>query len=141
MTVEVAEIKELIDEYTETLWLEVRGFVAPSKGKVWDDLRDIVRKAVRLDEELFKSRAIFVFGQWAPNEEALAAGGFNFDNNIMQSPIGFEDAEPDMRAEILLAPSLQKIGTSDGDGFDKKMYLEKWMVLCMESRLRRTSRR
>ena len=135
MTVDAAQIKLLVNEYTEKLWLEVLSFVTPSNGKMWDDLRDIVWKAVRLDKQLFRSKAIFVFGQW---KETLAAGGFKFDNNIMQSPIGFEDAELNSTAEILLAPSLHKIGTSDGDGFDKRMYLEKWTVLCTESRLRRT---
>jgi hypothetical protein len=135
--VEVAQIKQLIHEYTENLFSRLQSFVTIPKATMRQDLRDIVGKAVMLDKQLFESRAIFDFGTWAGKGESLTTIGYQFNTALMQPAIGFEDAKHGMRAEILLAPSLLKIGTADGDSFDKSMYLEKWVVICKESRLKK----
>ena len=132
--------QELVDGYTKTLSMHVQNLVTTAGRNIWKDLRDIVRAAVALDEELFKSRAIFVFDTWADKGGHLAKTGYQFDSAIMRTQIGSEDGKNGMVAEILLAPFLKKIGTADGGGFDKTMYLEKWLVVCKGNHLRKEER-
>ena len=127
--------RKLEYEYTDKLSMRLQNFVTTTGNGVRKDLQDIVRAAVALDEELFKSRAIFVFETWADKGECLAKSGYQFDSARMRTHVGFEDGKKGMIVEILLAPSLMKIGTTDGDGFDKTMYLEKSQVVCKQSRL------
>lgn len=99
--------------------------------QAWVDLKDIVRKAVKLDEEMNKSRALFTVHTWNGDD---MSGSLRFNESAMESAVGFEAARPGSTVELVVAPALSKSGTADGDAFEATSYLSKWVVLCAEGR-------
>lgn len=94
----------------------------------WSELRNIIRKAIALDQELFKSRALFTAHCW--NDRTVA--GMLFDENFMEEAAGSPIPTTEMRVDLVLAPALSKTGTVDGDMYEKVSYISKWIVVCSE---------
>ena len=55
------------------------------------------------------------------------------DETTFETAIGFEAAQPGMRPEIVIAPSLTGTGHSDGDAFETMIIIFKWMIICAEN--------
>jgi hypothetical protein len=75
-----------------------------------------------------KSRAFFELQQWRAKDLEL------LDETTFETAIGFEAAQPGMRPEIVIAPSLTKTGNADGDAFETMTFISKWTVICAENR-------
>lgn len=118
-------IDRVVSKFKQDLYL----YVPASNAEVWTELRDIVAKAVKLDEEMNKSRALLTVSHW--DEEDFKVMKFD---ETMESAVGFAAARPGMAVELVLAPALVKMGNADGEGYDKISYLSKWKVICSESR-------
>ena len=114
----------LLNEWQPTLG----PFVKRSEAGAWRELGDIVRKAINLDLEMNKSRALFAVQRWS------AEGIEKLDPAIIETAVGFEAARPGMAVELVLAPSLTKTGNADGDAFDTMSFISKWVVVCTENR-------
>lgn len=119
-----ANINMLVTDWKTTLI----PFVKRVEAGAWRELGDIVRKAINLDLEMNKSRALFAVRQWS------AEGINKLDPATIETAVGFEAARPGMTAEIVVAPSLTKTGNADGDAFDTMSYISKWVVVCAENR-------
>jgi hypothetical protein len=119
-------IYEILSSWKENL-CEI---VTDLKAEAWTELQDIILKAVKLDEEINKSRALISVLPWS--EETIAT--FEWDGVSVESPVGFEAGRPGMHVELVLAPALVKTGTADGKAYDTRSFLSKWVVLCTETR-------
>ncbi|KAL1648300.1 hypothetical protein SLS61_006991 [Didymella pomorum] len=103
-------------------------FVQRNEPRVWRDLRDVIEKGIHMDLEMCKSRAFFELQQWRAKDLEL------LDETTFETAIGFEAAQPGMRPEIVIAPSLTKTGNADGDAFETMTFISKWTVICAENR-------
>jgi len=125
------EIDANIERVTSGLKLTLSSFVPDWTSQAWGELKDIVKKATKLDEEMNKSRAFFDVKIWSDKD---ISKGLRFDDSSMESYHGFEKAQPGATVELVIAPGLIKTGTADGDLFEKSSVLTRWTVLCSESR-------
>ncbi|CAO2653529.1 Nn.00g029400.m01.CDS01 [Neocucurbitaria sp. VM-36] len=119
-------INRVVSKFKSELYI----YVPASNADVWPELREIVAKAVRLDEEMNKSRALLTVSHW----QAEDLDWMKFNENCMESAVGFPAARAGMSLELVLAPALIKVGTADGEAYDKISFLSKWTVICRESR-------
>lgn len=121
-------VTDLLAKFKEIL----NPFVTCEESGVWTDLREIIQTAVRLDEEINKSRALFTFEKWyGQDDDGL---GFEFDESTSASAEGFEPGQFGMKVELVVAPFFMKTGTGDGDAYQTSSYLSKCIVVCAESR-------
>lgn len=120
-------IDRVVSKFKQDLYM----YVPASNADVWTELREIVAKAVKLDEEMNKSRALLTVSHWEGEDFKY----MKFDET-MESAVGFAAARPGMAVELVLAPAMVKMGTADGEAYDKRSYLSKWKVICSESRKR-----
>ncbi|KAF1850455.1 uncharacterized protein K460DRAFT_412158 [Cucurbitaria berberidis CBS 394.84] len=98
-------IDRVVSKFKQDLYL----YVPASKDEVWTELREIVAKAVMLDEEMNKSRALLTVSDWGEEDFKW----MQFDEACMESAVGFAAARPGMSVELVLAPALVKTGTAD----------------------------
>jgi hypothetical protein len=122
-----------VDILLETLRKDLEPFITNKKPATWAELRDIIYKAVELDEEVHKSRALFAFNPFA-SANGSQMWGFDFDDFSMESEVGLEEGTPDMNVELVVAPFFIKAGTADGDAYETGLYLSKCIVVCTETR-------
>lgn len=128
--VKKTEVELAINRIVSTMKKSLYMYVHASNDAVWSELQEIVGKAVRLDEEMCKSRALWTVSCWG--EEGFPK--LVFDELTMETAAGFEAGRPGMSVELIVAPPLVKTGTADGAAFDRTSYLCKWIVMCAESR-------
>ena len=121
-------VKRLVSRFKQDLY----PYVPASSADVWTELREIVSKAVKLDEVMTRSRALLTISHWEGEEFA----SMKFDESSMESAAGFATPHSGMLVNLVLAPSLVKRGTADGEGYEKTTVLSKWVVICRESRKR-----
>jgi hypothetical protein len=128
--VKKTEVDLAITRIVSTMKKNLYMYVHASKNEVWSELQEIVRKAVKLDEEISKSRALWTVSRWGDDVFPQLV----FDEFTMETAAGFEAGRAGMSVELIVAPALVKTGTADGEAFDRTSYLCKWIVLCAESR-------
>lgn len=128
------ELDLLVGDVIARLKADLRPFVTARGPRAWADLEEVVQKAVELDGELSKSRALFTFDNFVGN--GVEAWGFPFDEGTTASVDGFEPAKSGMNVELVVAPFFTKTGTADGDHYDRLKVLGKCIVLCTESRMK-----
>jgi hypothetical protein len=97
-----------------------------NKSRARDDLVQIFREAVALDEEMCKSRALYT-AHHARHEKIV---GREFDGNSMEMAVGSQPASPGMIVDLVMAPALTKTGTADGELYHTTLYISKWIVMC-----------
>ncbi|KAF2726580.1 hypothetical protein EJ04DRAFT_517744 [Polyplosphaeria fusca] len=131
--VDEKSVIDLIDEFARHLEAFLQPFITEKKPTMWNDLQAIVSKAVRLDEEVHKSKAFFSFDNWS-NKQDIATIGYTFNESHMESALGFEDGREGMVVELLIAPSLMKSGTTQGEDYETTAFISKWVVVCTEHR-------
>jgi hypothetical protein len=121
-------VEEHINAIYAGLLKNVTSFVpAESKEKAWVELRSIIHSAVKLDEDLCKSRAFFTFHGW--NDSII---GQEFNEATMEPATGLATPKPGMKVDLVLVPALWKTGTADGDMYEKLSFISKWTVICSE---------
>lgn len=131
-SVNKVEVNNFIEKLLFGLKKDLEPFTTKRRSAMWSELREVICTAVALDEEVHKSRALFKFDKWVgPGSNPW---GFDFDDGRMESEIGFEDGQPGMNVELVVAPFFVKAGTADGDGYERQSYLSKCVVVCTESR-------
>ena len=124
-----------VDALLDTLRKDLEPFITNKKRATWSELRDIIYKAVELDEEVRKSRALFAFTPFV-SANGSQMWGFDFDDFSMESEVGLEEGSPGMNVELVVAPFFIKAGTADGDAYETELYLSKCIVVCTETRRR-----
>ncbi|KAF2675110.1 hypothetical protein BT63DRAFT_28801 [Microthyrium microscopicum] len=131
--VSAESVSQRIKEVVNSLSDDLGDFVVNKKPTHKDDLTSIVKKAVELDQEIQKSKAIFAF-QSLYNPKSGESYGFYFNTQLMESESSYGEATTDMIVELVVAPCFHKIGTGDGQGYDQTSMLAKASVVCAESR-------
>jgi len=109
----------------------LRPFVTSVKPNTWTELQEIVEKAVRLDLEVRKSRAVFEFT--VPCSRSTKAYGFSYDKHFMTNQEGFPEEKDGMMVDLVVTPFLAKTGNADGDAYDIKTILSKCIGICRKT--------
>ncbi|KAH6629647.1 hypothetical protein C7974DRAFT_190544 [Boeremia exigua] len=109
-------------------WQQTLAPYVQNNKAVWIDLEDIIRKAVELDRELNKSRALFVVQRWSVDMMTT------LDPRIFETPMEFQEAHAGLKVELVLAPCITKTGNADGDAFESMSHISKWVVVGSENR-------
>jgi hypothetical protein len=118
----------IIDMLLEKCESILTPFVNHNEARAWSDLGDVIGKAINLDLEMSKSRALFIVHPWSAKDlEAL-------DPTKIEPAAGFQALQPGMAVELVLAPALTKIGNADGDAFEIMTFVSKWIVVCDKNR-------
>lgn len=126
------EVSSIIDDHLSFMRGHLRPFVTFKSSSTWPDLRDIIRSAVMLDEEIQKSRALFTFSRWVNDDDY--PWDLSMDESKMETATGLDPGRTGMNVELIVAPFMLKTGTADGDAYDTMSYLAKCVVVCTESR-------
>lgn len=117
-------IHALVARWKQTL----APLVIRNKASIWEELENVIRKAIELDLEMNKSRALFTVHCWSVENFGM------LDPAIIETPVGCKVAHPGLEVELILAPSLSKTGNADGDAFEMISYLSNWTVIGTENR-------
>ncbi|KAH7398669.1 hypothetical protein DE146DRAFT_736161 [Phaeosphaeria sp. MPI-PUGE-AT-0046c] len=108
----------------------LKPFVQRTIPTAWKELEAVILKAIMLDHELNKSRALSQVHRWSA--EKLAE--MQFDEKHMATPNGLKAARSGMKVELVLAPMITKTGNADGEAFDSLTLISPWVVVCYENR-------
>ena len=107
---------------------ELTPFVRRNETNLWSDLGDVVEKAINLDLEMSKSRALFRVHDWSTGDLG------KLDRTRLEAAAGFKQAQPGLTVELVIAPSLTKTGSADGDSFGTMLFISNWIVVSTEGR-------
>lgn len=95
-------------------------------------------QAMQLDQEMYRSQALFDVLDWM-SEDNSYSGHLFFSDGTMDSPHYSAPPRPGSKVELVLAPALIKGGNGDGHAFGQTFLLSKWLVVTEDSR-QKTSR-
>lgn len=128
-----AGTKQRVNTLTESLLESLKPFVTRRRSSMFEDLLYLVTEAGRLDEEFYKSRAIFEL-RGVNNGTRKRENVTDFNPNTMDGEIGFEEVENGWSLELVTSPMLVKIGNADGFDYHSEMMIAKLHVMCAQTR-------
>lgn len=126
-------VNRLLEEWKTTL----ASFVPKWNPQTTQDLREIVMQAMQLDQEMYRSQALFDVSDWM-SEDNSYSGHLFFSDEMMDSPLDLAPPRPGSKVELVLAPALIKGGNGDGHAFEHTLLLCKWLVVTENSRQKTT---
>jgi hypothetical protein len=122
----IDEVGKNVDKLVSRFKWDLDTYVRAWDQKIWGHLKEVMMKAVNLDMEMNKSRAILSISCWGADDFTE----MKFDESTMSSAVGFAAASQGMPVELVLAPPMIKVGTADGESYDRTVSLTKWVVIC-----------
>lgn len=124
-----SHIKKVVVDISKKL----RPLVASERSSIWEELQEIVEKAVKLDLEIRKSRAIFDFTIPCDNETGNAYG-FPYDKDSIANQEGFPEEKNGITVDLIVVPFLLKTGNADGNAYEIQTVLSKCVGISTETR-------
>ncbi|UPK97892.1 hypothetical protein LCI18_008827 [Fusarium solani-melongenae] len=97
-------------------------------SRVAEEMKVILKSAVELDRMLMSSRALFLV-RW-PDMRQDTSELLVFDNTLMEAVAWEREVSPKSVVELIVSPSLVKLGNADGQNYDKHIALSKGSVVC-----------
>jgi len=130
---DTAGAEQRVNYLTESLLQNLEPFVTHRQPSMLKDLLNLVTEAGRLDEEFYRSRAIFelrsVYNGTCKRENVP-----DFNPNTMDGEIGFEEVGKGWILDLVTSPMLVKVGNADGFDYHSEMVIAKSHVVCTETR-------
>ncbi|KAM6531676.1 hypothetical protein FSOLCH5_001130 [Fusarium solani] len=91
-------------------------------------MKAILKSALELDQMLMSSRALFLV-RW-PDTRQDTSELLAFDEALMEAVAWEREVSPKSVVELIVSPSLVKLGNADGQNYDKHIVLAKGSVVC-----------
>ena len=132
------EVEMNVDRLLEELEPTLASFVATWTLETTQTLRELVMHAVQLDQEMYRSQALFDVSNWMLKDGSYS-GHLFFSNGTMNSPHDLAPPRPNSKVDLVLAPALIKGGNGDGHAFEHTLLLSKWLVVTEDSRKKATN--